>query len=86
MDACRSRNRGELDATQLAEVTVRLDLYAPARLRRGRITGVRDALSGYQDGRCAYCHTEFTDMGTSRVAVDHVLPFVADTPHLAVST
>ena len=162
LDACRSRNRGELDAAQLAEVTVRLgfanvvdafhisrggeptqtrffaderasrqgitltdhllelanglqatvlprevdarwnlvqmswglrlgtrlvsfemtpdedavDLYAPARLRRGPITGVRDALSGYQDGRCAYCHTPFTDIGTSRVAVDHVLPFV----------
>ena len=162
LDACRSRNRGELDAAQLAEVTVRLgfanvidafhisrggeptqtrffvderasrqgitltdhllelangqqaavlprevdarwnlvqmswglrlgtrlvsfemtpdedavDLYAPARLRRGPITGVRDALSGYQDGRCAYCHDPFTDIGTSRVAVDHVLPFV----------
>jgi len=143
LDACRSRNRGELEAAQLAEVTVRLgfanvidafhvsrggqptqtrffvderasrqgitltdhllelangqqakvlprevdarwnlvqlswglrlgtrlvsfemapdkdavDLYAPARLRRGPITGVRDALSGYQDGRCAYCRT-----------------------------
>ena len=40
-----------------------VDLYAPARLRRGPITGVRDALSGYQDGRCAYCHTEFTNIG-----------------------
>ena len=30
-----------------------IDLYAPAPLRRGPITGVRDALSGYQDGRCA---------------------------------
>ena len=38
--------------------------------------GVRDALSGYQDGRCAYCHNPFTDIGTSRVAVDHVLPFM----------
>jgi len=162
LDACRSRNRGELDDAQLAEVTVRLgfanvidafhvsrggeptqtrffvderasrqgitltdhllelatgqqakvlprevdarwnlvqmswglrlgtrlvsfemvpdkeavDLYAPTRLRRGPITGVRDALSGYQDGRCAYCRTDFTDIGTSRVAVDHVLPFV----------
>jgi hypothetical protein len=28
-------------------------LYAPARLRPGPITGVRDALSGYQDGRTA---------------------------------
>ncbi len=53
-----------------------IDLYAPARLRRGPIAGVRDALSGYQDGRCAYCHSLFTDIGTSRVAVDHVLPFV----------
>ncbi len=162
LDACRSRNRGERDAEQLAEVTVRLgfanvvdafhisrggeptqtrffaderasrqgitltdhllelanglqatvlprevdarwnlvqmswglrlgtllvsfemtpdddavDLYAPARLRRGPITGVRAALSGYQDGRCAYCHDAFTDIGTKRVAVDHVLPFV----------
>jgi hypothetical protein len=42
-----------------------VDLYAPARLRRGPITGVRAALSGYQDGRCAYCRTEFTD-GTER--------------------
>ena len=53
-----------------------VDLYAPARLRRGPITGVRAALSGYQDGRCAYCQSQFTDIGTSRVAVDHVLPFV----------
>lgn len=162
LEACRSRNRGELDAAQLAEVTVQLgfnnvidafhisrageptqtrffideraarhgitltddllnlanglqaqvlplevdarwnlvqtswglglgtrlvsfeiapdedaiDLYAPSRLRRAPITGVRAALSGYQDGRCAYCDTPFTDIGTSRVAVDHVLPFV----------
>lgn len=53
-----------------------IDLYAPSRLRRGPITGVRDALSPYQDGRCAYCDTPFTDIGTTRVAVDHVLPFV----------
>ena len=162
LDACRSRNRGDLDAAQLAEVTARLgfanvidafhvsrggqptqtrfftderasrqgitltdhllelanglqatvlprevdarwnlvqmswglrlgtrlvsfemtpdddavDLYAPARLHRGPVTGVRAALSGYQDGRCAYCQSPFTDIGTSRVAVDHVLPFV----------
>jgi len=162
LDACRSHNRGELDAAQLADVTVRLgfnnvidafhigrggqptqthffiderasrhgitltddllnlanglqaqvlplevdarwnlvqtswglglgtrlvsfeitpdehavDLYAPFRLCRAPITGVRDALSGYQDGRCAYCGTPFTAIGTSRVAVDHVLPFV----------
>ena len=162
LDACRSRNRGELDDAKLAEVTVRLgfnnvidafhisrdgqptqtpffvderasrqgitltdhllelangvqssvlplevdarwnlvqtswalrlgsrlvsveitpdedaiDLYVPGRLRRGSITGVRGALSGYQDGRCAYCNELFTDIGTKRVAVDHVLPFM----------
>jgi 5-methylcytosine-specific restriction endonuclease McrA len=53
-----------------------IDMYAPLQLRRSAVTGVRDALSGYQDGCCAYCHSEFTDIGTSRVAVDHVLPFV----------
>ncbi len=53
-----------------------VNLYVPSRLRRAPITGVRAALSGYQDGRCAYCDTPFTDIGTSRVAVDHVLPFV----------
>ena len=53
-----------------------VNLYVPSRLRRSPITGVRDALSGYQDGLCAYCNTRFTDIGTSRVAVDHVLPFV----------
>jgi hypothetical protein len=42
----------------------------------GRTTGVRDALSGYQDGRFAYCSTPFTDVRTSRVAVDHALPWV----------
>jgi len=32
-------------------------LSAPSRLRRGPITGVRAALSSYQDGRCAYCQS-----------------------------
>jgi 5-methylcytosine-specific restriction endonuclease McrA len=53
-----------------------VDPYAPAPLRRRPFTGVPAALSGYQDGRCAYCQSPFTDIGTSRVAVDHVLPFV----------
>ena len=51
-------------------------LHAPRRFRRPPVTGVRDALSGYQNGRCAYCGAEFTSIGTSRVAVDHVIPFV----------
>ena len=63
-------------AFEMAPDDEAVDLYAPARLRRGPITGVRDVLSGYQDGRCAYCHEPFTDIGTSRMAVDHVLPFV----------
>ena len=53
-----------------------VDLYAPRQLHRTPVTGVRAALSGYQNGRCAYCDSEFTDIGTGRVAVDHVLPFV----------
>ena len=53
-----------------------LYLYAPRHLRREKVTGVRDALSGYQNGRCAYCGNEFTDIGPSRVAVDHVIPFM----------
>lgn len=53
-----------------------LFLYAPRRLRRDRVTRVRDALSGYQNGCCAYCGTEFTDIGPGRVAVDHVIPFM----------
>jgi hypothetical protein len=61
-----------------------VDLYAPARLRRGPITGVRDVLSGYQDGRCAYCQSPFTDIGTSRVTsvIFIWIPFRSDT-HLA---
>ena len=67
--------------TRLVSVEITPDedavhLHVPPRLRRGPITGVRDALSPYQDGRCAYCDTPFTDIGTSRVAVDHVLPFM----------
>jgi len=82
LDACRSRNRGDQDAAQLAETTVRLGFanvidafhvsrggqptqtrfFVDERASRqgitlthhgGPITGVRDALSGYQDGRCA---------------------------------
>jgi hypothetical protein len=67
---------------QMAADSEAVDLYALCALhastdhRRSPVTGVRDALSGYQDGRCAYCDTEFTDIGLRRVAVDHVLPFV----------
>jgi 5-methylcytosine-specific restriction endonuclease McrA len=53
-----------------------VDLYASIDRHRSPVTGVRDALSRYQDGRCAYCAAEFTDIGLRRVAVDHVLPFV----------
>jgi len=51
------------------------DGNGPTRSRTP-LTGVRDALGGYQDGRYAYYGTPFTDIGTSRVAVDHVVPFV----------
>jgi 5-methylcytosine-specific restriction endonuclease McrA len=52
------------------------NLYAPRHLRRTPVTGVREALSGYQHGRCAYCGTPFDELGPRRVAVDHVLPFI----------
>ncbi len=58
------------------EVDARWNLVQMSWVRRGPVAGVRDALSGSQDGRCAYCHTPCTDIGTSRVAVDHVLPWV----------
>jgi hypothetical protein len=67
--------------TRLVSVEITQDedavyLHVPARLRRSPITGVRNALSGGQDGRCAYCDSPFTDIGTNRVAVDDMLPFV----------
>jgi hypothetical protein len=96
LDACRSRNRGELDDSQLAEVTVRLgfanviDAFQvsrggqPAQTRffvdeRASRQGIMltDHLLELANGQQAkVLPREFTDIGTSRVAVDHVLPFV----------
>ena len=45
------------------------------RVRRRPVTGARDALNGYQDGRCAYCDTHMS-MSGQEVNVEHVLPFV----------
>lgn len=49
-------------------------VYDPATqdllLRRKPVTGVVAALSGYQDGRCAYC-----DQAMAQPVVEHVLPW-----------
>jgi len=45
------------------------------RVRRRPVTGARDALNGYPDGRCAYCDTHLSVSG-HEAHVDHVLPFV----------
>jgi hypothetical protein len=46
------------------------------RLTRRVITGCRDALNGYQKGRCFYCFTDITiDAATDQLAdVDHFFP------------
>lgn len=42
-------------------------------VRRVAVTGAREGLSGFQHGRCFYCHESFT--GDSRdMHVDHVYP------------
>ncbi|MGW9326445.1 HNH endonuclease [Streptomyces koyangensis] len=41
--------------------------------RRRPVTGVADALAGFQYGRCLICRTPLT--GTDRIAVDHVFPY-----------
>jgi 5-methylcytosine-specific restriction endonuclease McrA len=46
----------------------------PAR-RRKNVTGVRDALSGYQRGRCFYCFDKFSLSGSATPDVDHFFPY-----------
>ncbi|MFE1127237.1 HNH endonuclease [Streptomyces albidoflavus] len=41
--------------------------------RRRPVTGVADALTGFQHGRCLICRSPLTD--TDRIAVDHVFPY-----------
>lgn len=48
------------------------DLVEP--VRRVSVTGVRESLSGFQYGRCFYCHEPLERLGDG-VAVDHVYPF-----------
>ena len=43
-------------------------------VRRVPVTGVREAISGFQHGRCSYCHDPL-DKLNDEVAVDHVYPF-----------
>ena len=48
------------------------DLVEP--VRRVSVTGVRESISGFQHGRCFYCHEPLERLGNG-VAVDHVYPF-----------
>ncbi|WP_260678379.1 HNH endonuclease [Streptomyces albidoflavus] len=41
--------------------------------RRRPVTGVADALAGFQHGRCLICRSPLTD--ADRIAVDHVFPY-----------
>jgi 5-methylcytosine-specific restriction endonuclease McrA len=48
------------------------DLVEP--VRRVSVTGVRESISGFQHGRCFYCHEPLERLGDG-IAVDHVYPF-----------
>lgn len=43
-------------------------------IRRVSVSGVRASISGFQHGRCFYCHDPLEKLGIG-VAVDHVYPF-----------
>ncbi|MEU4836002.1 HNH endonuclease signature motif containing protein [Streptosporangium sp. NPDC023615] len=51
------------------------DLVLHTRQRRRSVTGVAAALSGYQDGRCAYCDRLMARDAAGGPVVEHVLPW-----------
>lgn len=51
-------------------------LTVEGKLRRRSVTGAVAALSGYQDGRCAYCEQLMATRGLGQTVVEHVLPWV----------
>ena len=55
-------------------VTVDLDTWSVLdKHRRRRVTGVADAVIGFQHGRCLICNADL--LPTEAVAVDHVFPW-----------
>lgn len=44
------------------------------RVRRAAVTGVRESLIGFQDGKCLYCGAEILE-DFSNAHVDHVFPY-----------
>ncbi|MET8157779.1 HNH endonuclease [Sphaerisporangium sp. NPDC005289] len=50
-------------------------LVLQTRKRRRSVTGVAAALSGYQDGRCAYCDQVMAQDTSTASVVEHVLPW-----------
>ena len=68
-------------ATQLIDVQHDLEddaLYVPNRDRRVNVTSSRDALNGYQKGRCFYCFRDIsiTPGNPDLAEVDHFFPHV----------
>lgn len=51
-------------------------LFTVRTLRRRNVSGVVQSLSGYQDGRCAYCQQDMSQLGIGKPIVEHVLPLV----------
>jgi 5-methylcytosine-specific restriction endonuclease McrA len=51
-------------------------LFTMRKLRRRNVSGVVPSLSGYQDGRCAYCQQAMYQRGIGKPIVEHVLPLV----------
>ncbi|WP_248959983.1 HNH endonuclease [Sphaerisporangium perillae] len=50
-------------------------LVLQTKQRRKSVTGVVAALSGYQDGRCAYCNEVMAQDTRTGPVVEHVLPW-----------
>ncbi|PRX52615.1 HNH endonuclease [Nonomuraea fuscirosea] len=62
-------------APSLVYDSVTQHLVLKTKQRRKSVTGVVAALSGYQDGRCAYCNEGMAQGDSAGPIVEHVLPW-----------
>jgi len=67
--------------------SVRQELFIDSFMRRIDITSVRDALNGYQKGKCFYSYQDiFVNKGAENICeVDHFLPHLNKKAHTAES-
>ena len=73
VEACFDAEIGrQLVSSGIAVSADGCELLAPAR--RVTVTGAREALTGFQHGRCFYCHESLAE-GFANTHVDHVYPF-----------